>query len=106
MSTFIFSFLVLLALLCNTLIMYVLAWLLTEKIKLRITVKPFSCRECLSFWLTLLGGIVIAFAILKRGPVFPTVQAQQFARLIVVYAAAFLGFVNYLYIKSKFKIYE
>ncbi len=104
MSTFILSLKVLSLLLCNTLITYILAWLFTEKLQPVINRKPFNCRECLAFWLTLTGGIFIALIAVKRSTVLTTDSAKWFARWIVGYASVFLGLLNFLYIKSKFKI--
>lgn len=42
---------------------FVLGFVLTEKVKPLINVKPFNCRPCLTFWLTLLtcSGTALAF---------------------------------------------
>ena len=84
----------------NVLIMYALAWFFTEVIRLPWKVKPFTCRECLAFWLTLIGGIVLAFIV--------TVPdcARTFSRLTLCGSAVLMGLINYLYIKIKFRIYE
>jgi hypothetical protein len=84
----------------NVLIMYLLARLFTEVLKLPWKVKPFTCRECLAFWLTLAGGIVLAFVV--------TVPqcTRTHNRLTLCWVAVLLALLNYFYIKSKFKIYE
>lgn len=75
----------------NALVMYVLAWYLTEIRPLPIKVKPFNCRGCMSFWLTAISGTAIALAIGKPW---------------LIFIAILTGLINYFYIKSKFKIYE
>ena len=93
-------------LLCNELIMYILSWLFTDKIQPLINRKPFNCRECMAFWLTCIGGILIALLVLKRSSIFPTIKVLRFGRLMVMGIAVVSGLLNYLYIKSKFKIYD
>lgn len=79
----------------NVLIMYLLAWFLTEKIRL-VQVKPFNCRACMAFWLTFLAGVVLAFVLESGAP----------GRWFLVGWAFLTALINYLYINAKFKIYE
>lgn len=79
----------------NVLISYVLAWLLTEKIT-PIKVKPFSCRACMSFWLTLVFGVYLAFVL----------APDPYGRWYLAGWAFLTALINYLYINAKFKIYE
>lgn len=88
----------------NVLICYGLAWLLTEKIT-PIKVKPFNCRACLSFWLTLFFGMFLAW-ILIRDQTELQGQAAAYGRWFLHGWAFLTALINYLYIKSKFKIYE
>jgi len=80
----------------NILVMYILAWFFTEVITLPWRVKPFTCRECLAFWFTWIGGIALAFA----------VTGDTYSRLTLCWTGFLLGIINYLFIKTKFKIYE
>ena len=69
----------------------VLAFVLTEVFTLPIKRKPFTCYGCLSFWLTLALGSVLAFFV-----------CQPYG-----YAVSFVcGLLNYLYLKLKYKVYE
>lgn len=106
MDTIVLSLKVFAALAFNALIMYVLAWLLTEKLRPVIDRKPFNCRECTAFWLTCIGGVVVSLVMLRRGGVLPTSEARNFGRLMVFGASVLLGLVNYLHVKSKIKINE
>ena len=73
------------------LISNVLAYTLTEVYTLPIKRKPFTCYGCLSFWLTLALGSVLAFFVW---------QPYGFA-----FSIAF-GLLNYVYVKLKYKVYE
>lgn len=70
---------------------YVLAWIFTEKRRPLIDVKPFNCRGCLSFWITLFFGLI---------------WAAVFGYLWLILISVITGLINFFYIKSKFKIYE
>lgn len=91
----------------NALMAWSLAYILTEVFALPWKFKPFNCRACLSFWLTLTMGIIwaVVLGIFWGGP-----ELSTEARLIIIagfIAVAFLvGLINYLYIKTKFKVYE
>lgn len=67
---------------------------LTTRGRAVLQFKPFNCRECLTFWVTLALGVIIAFSY--------SGQLLTMALIIAVLSA----FLNYYYIKSKFKIYE
>lgn len=81
-------------------------YLMTEVVDLQIRIKPFDCRPCLTFWLTLLGAVCAApewansfvevGMTTERGP---TIYA-------LVLVGALTGLANFLYVKSKMKIYE
>lgn len=66
-----------------------LAYLLTEVYVLPIKRKPFTCYGCLSFWLTLVFGSVLAFIVCNP---------YGYAVSLV------FGLLNYLYVKSKYNI--
>jgi hypothetical protein len=66
-----------------------LAYLLTEVYALPIKRKPFTCYGCLSFWLTLVFGSVLAFFVC---------QPYGYAASLV------FGLLNYQYVKSKYNI--
>lgn len=80
----------------NVLIMYVLAWFVTEVVHLPWKVKPFTCRGCMAFWLTLAGGLVLAFVI----------RDDAYGRYALAGYAVLTAFLNFLYIKSKYQINE
>ena len=85
----------------NLLIMYGLGHLFTDVLKPVINRKPFNCRECLTFWLTLASGLVGAFVARRY---FVSAEAKNVATYALVGIAVLCGFLNYLYVKSKFKI--
>lgn len=70
----------------------VLAYLFTEVYTLPIKRKPFTCYGCLSFWLTLGFGSALAF--------FFNAENHYYV------VALILGLANYLFVKSKYKVYE
>jgi len=80
-----------------------LAYLLTEVRRPLLPFKPFTCWGCLAFWLTTLIGVVLAFQLAPtyRHPETQTVAAYGFAG-----ASVLLGLVNYLWVKSKYQVYE
>lgn len=90
----------------NSLIAFVLGWLLTEVIILPLNFKPFNCRPCLTFWFTVLLNFVLAWIVapyfIRRGLVLD--------RLTLIYGIAgvgvLAGFINFQYIKLKFRIYD
>ena len=59
-----------------------------------INFKPFNCRPCLTFWVTLTLLVIIVLGAPQD------VTVQQGINAIV------LSFINYFYINSKFKVYE
>lgn len=78
-------------LLVNFQVMRALSWLMTEYKKPLIKVKPFSCRPCLAFWLTAMGGFALW-----------VVDGRHWFDGVTV--AALSGLVNYYRTKSKIKI--
>lgn len=72
----------------NFFLMRGLGWLLTEFKRPLIAVKPFNCRPCISFWLTLIGALII-WLVLDR----PLYEALMLGAL--------WGFINYLTTKIK-----
>ncbi len=90
----------------NSLIAFVLGWLLTEVIILPLNFKPFNCRPCLTFWVTALLNFIWAWVVapyfIQRGLVSD--------RITVMYGIAgvgvLAGLINFQYIKLKFRIYE
>lgn len=58
-------------------------------------VKPFNCRECLTFWITLIAGGLFAWMHNDPG-----------TRAVFFYIAVLSAFLNYFYITSKIKVYE
>lgn len=91
------------ALIGISLITWVLAWVVAEKLPRVIPFKPFNCRPCLTFWLTLLGcgGFILAFAQLL------TDYAPYRLVVLALLPLAFLiAFILFLIVKSKFTVYE
>lgn len=70
--------------------------LFTRNVKPVLNFRPFNCRSCLTFWLTLFLGIIIA----------TLTTSEDYARGTLYVRAFLVGLLNYFYIKSKFKIYE
>lgn len=87
----------------NVLVMYLLAWFLTSVITLPMKFKPFNCRPCLAFWLTLVGGIVIAFIVAPHTPVCR--EGRGFLRWWLIGVAFLTAIIHYQYLKIKFKVY-
>lgn len=103
METLIFCFTVAAVYACNFLVGRGLGWLLTEFRGPLLRFKPFNCRGCMTFWLTFLPGL--ALARLFSNPIEAEGVRDVIAFLLSV--VAFLSsFINYLYIKIKFKVYE
>jgi hypothetical protein len=90
----------------NSLTAFVSGWLLTEVVMLPLNFKPFNCRPCLTFWLTVLFDFILALTaaphFMRRGLVSD--------RLTLIYGIAGIGvlagFINFLYLKLKFRIYD
>lgn len=80
-----------------------IAYILTEVWPLPIKRKPFNCYGCLSFWLTFISGLGVAFVARRY---FETGEAKEVATYGVALVSLLLGLLNYLYVKSKFKIYD
>lgn len=82
---------------------YVLAWLFTEVIRHPLQFKPFNCRPCASFWLTLGGTAAYTWLMVPdfvADGVFP-------AKAMLYTTCLLLGFINYLSVKpKKYKIYD
>ena len=68
-----------------------LGWLLTEWKRPLFNFKPFSCRPCLTFWLTLAMGAAIIYLC---------------GSAVVAAAVLSTALTNYFIIKSKIKTYE
>lgn len=85
------------------LIMSVLAWLITEVSPWVIPVKPFNCRPCCTFWLTLFGCGGAAFYLAGIMPGSVSYALTVSALLPVALLIAVLSFVI---INFKYKVYE
>lgn len=92
--------------LINIFIAYVLGWLFTEVIRMPFNFKPFNCRPCLTFWLTVVISITYSFIVtplfIQRG-IISDAMTGYYALVCIGFL---LGFINYLFIKLKFKIYD
>jgi hypothetical protein len=106
MGTLIFLICVTAIVALSALLAYTLGWLFTEVIRLPLNFKPFTCRPCLSFWFNVILGVVLAF---DAAPFFPGADNPD-TRFTVTYGLTgvgiLAGFINYLYIKLKFRIYD
>lgn len=69
----------------------VLGWYYTEYRKPLFNVKPFNCRECCTFWLTLMGGFALSAAL-------------SWHWIAATIAALGMGLFNFYMVKSKIKI--
>lgn len=85
---------------------YVLAWLLTEVVRLPIQVRPFNCRQCLTFWLSVILNAVFAFivtpTVIQRG----ITSYASVSLYAIIGVGILMGLLNFLYVKTKFRIYE
>lgn len=69
----------------------VLGWYYTEYKKPIFNRKPFNCRECCTFWLTLIGGFALG-------------AAMDLHWIATILNAAAMGFLNFALVKSSIKI--
>lgn len=83
-------------LVCNGLIANALSWVLTEWKRPVFNFKPFNCRPCLSFWLTLACGFWLV----------PCYGFDDTVRGAIVVVLVLVGLFNYIIIKSKIQIHE
>lgn len=79
--------------LANLLISNALAYVSTMG-RPAINIKPLNCYPCLAFWLTLINGALLAC------------MYQGQARQVAVMIATLSAFLNFFYVKSKYKINE
>jgi len=102
METMIFLVGITAAIVINTLIAYLLGRILTEVVTLPLDFRPFNCRPCLTFWLTVALNCLLAWTAV------PTACVAN--RLTIIYgiagAGVLAGLINFLYIKLKFRIYD
>lgn len=107
----------------NALLAFTLGWLFTEVVRLPLKFKPFTCRPCLTFWFTVVLGVVLALILT---PYFPGVETLVTVdnesvelgreihygpvRIVVTFGliivGILVGFIHFLYIKLKFRIYD
>lgn len=106
MEIVIFLFCVTAIVVISAFLAYTLGWLFTEVIRLPLNFKPFTCRPCLAFWINVILGVILAF---DAAPLFPGADNPD-VRFTVTYGlvgvGVLAGFINYLYIKLKFRIYD
>lgn len=84
---------IILLLIANALTSNVLAFWFTDKTDFKV--KPLNCYGCLSFWLSLGLGGLIAFKV-----------ASGDLRYLILFTSLVIGLANYFYVKSKYQIYE
>lgn len=65
----------------------VLAWYHTEYKKPLVSVKPFTCRPCFTFWVTLAGGFALSAAL-------------SWHWIAATIAALGMGLINYYRVKN------
>lgn len=91
-----FSIAVWLVYLCNLVVSSWLSWLLVDWKGPIFHFKPFSCRPCLTFWLTLALGVAAAAILHTSEVVF----------YLLLALGVLTSFINYYYIKSQINIVE
>lgn len=106
METLIFLFGVAALLVVNALVAFLLGYVFTEVVRLPLSFKPFTCRPCLTFWFTVLLGVVLACFITPYFPGVEVAQVRTVVRFGLILAGALMGLISYLYIKLKFKVYD
>lgn len=80
----------------NVLLASVLATLSTVPWGPLFPFKPFNCEACLTFWFTLSGGLAWSWF-----------RSDDWAAFAITAAFSLvLALVNFIYVKSKFKINE
>lgn len=101
METLIFCFGVTAIYAVNFLIAKALSWVFVEWKGPVANVKPFSCRPCFSFWLTFIGGAVLAF--LLSAPI-EAPAVRWFVAYLLCVVGGLSGLVNYFQLINKVKI--
>jgi|SRR5690349_5641756 len=86
----------------NWLVANALSWLLTEWKRPLFKFKPFSCRPCMSFWLTCITGAPLVLFIADEWQ-YRSGAVITFLLALTVLLSAFL---NYVIINSKIQINE
>ena len=88
----------------NAFLAYVLGWLFTEVVRHPLQFKPFNCRGCLTFWVNLLLGVLLAFVAAPLHPCneYPDMRTTVLYGIVAV--SVLTGLINFLYIKLKFRI--
>lgn len=79
---------------------FVLGFLFTERFKPLFKFKPFNCRPCLTFWLTILLAALPTFAVAY----YSDINLNTFSRLLVVAVIFLSGLVNYFIARGGIKI--
>ena len=86
------------------LIAYVLGYFFTEKHTL-VDIKPFNCRPCLTFWLTVVFTCLLASCVVAPYSVEEQIFYDLGTALVSFNGVGFLiAFINFFYIKSSIKI--
>jgi len=102
METLLYTGLLAALLFCNTFLARWLAILLTVPFGPLFSFKPFNCDACLTFWFTLIGGLLISRY--WSAPLDCRHEGLHFAVLALLSLS--IAFLNFFYIKSKFEINE
>lgn len=72
---------------------FVLGFVLTEKVKPIINVKPFNCRPCLTFWLSLGFGALTVYLFTWYFEV-PTTLVYKFIASAILVLASYLNYLT------------
>lgn len=89
------------------LLSYVLGYVLTEtELKLRFNIKPFTCRPCMTFWITILLFVVIAYLFTPQLIESGIINRPMSSYVAIIGLGILIGLNIFQYIKLKFKTYE
>lgn len=106
METAIFLLVVTAIMAVMSLLAFIAGWFLTEVIIHPLNFKPFNCRPCLTFWLTVLTYFVYSLVI---SPYFTNkgLVSDRFTLMYGITGIGVLaGLIKFLYIKLKFRVYD
>lgn len=98
METLIYLIQITALLAANWLVAKYLSWVLTEWKRPLFQFKPFSCRPCLSFWLTCGMGAPLV--------VYIADEWHDVITYLLALAVVLSAFLNYIVINSKIQINE
>lgn len=106
MNTYVFLACVAALVVVNAFLAFVMGWLFTEVFSLPLRFKPFNCRPCLTFWLSVLCGVALAFIITPYFPGTGSPDVRSVIRFGLAGVGTLFGLISFLYIKLRFRVYE